>query len=229
VRAQSTWWTQIRVAASGEPVARSAFVRGYEPVVRAYLVARWARTPMRAEVDDAVQDAFLECFREGGALEKADPQMGSFRAFLFGVLRNVALRAETRRARRKERPAGSDVAFDAIPSDEASLSVAFERAWARSVMRQAAERQLALAQGRGAPAIRRVELLRLRFEEGLPIREIAARWKDDPALLHREYARARREFRQALVDVVREGEVGADAEAECARLIDLLGAGEITE
>ena len=45
-------------------------------------------------------------------------------------------------------------------------------------------------------------LLRLRFHEELPIREIAARWQEDPARLHHEYATARDEFRTALRAVV---------------------------
>jgi len=74
-------------------------------------------------------------------------------------------------------------------------------------------------------AFRRVELLRLRFREGLPIREIARLWGADPAHLHREYAKARREFSTALRDVVREHlpEGGANLEAECSRLAEFLG------
>jgi RNA polymerase sigma-70 factor (ECF subfamily) len=74
-------------------------------------------------------------------------------------------------------------------------------------------------------ALRRVELLRLRFHEGLPIREIARRWRDDPATLHREYARAREEFKEALIGVMAFHHPGspAQAERECAELLALLG------
>jgi RNA polymerase sigma-70 factor (ECF subfamily) len=70
----------------------------------------------------------------------------------------------------------------------------------------------------------RAELLRLRFEAGLPIREIAARWQGNAAQLHREYARARREFRQALEATVTEEEGGsvAEVQASCARLMRAL-------
>jgi hypothetical protein len=47
-----------------------------------------------------------------------------------------------------------------------------------------------------------VELLRLRFNDGLPIREIAVRWGEEAARLHHEYATARDEFQSALREVV---------------------------
>ena len=43
-----------------------------------------------------------------------------------------------------------------------------------------------------------MELLRLRFHEGLPIREIAARWKRDTAWVPHQYATAREEFKRAV-------------------------------
>ena len=54
----------------------------------------------------------------------------------------------------------------------------------------------------GSEAGRRVHLLRLRFHDGLPIRDIAERWGMDAAKLHHEYATAREEFRAALRAVV---------------------------
>jgi hypothetical protein len=75
-----------------------------------------------------------------------------------------------------------------------------------------------------APAVRRVELLRLRFHDGLPIREIARLWGCDADAVHREYARARQEFRAALSDVVAyhhpESSSG-EIERECASLLAL--------
>jgi RNA polymerase sigma-70 factor (ECF subfamily) len=70
-----------------------------------------------------------------------------------------------------------------------------------------------------------VELLRLRFHENLPIRDIARRWGTDPAVLHHEYAKAREEFRSALLDVVtfhHAGGPGAIEEA-CRNLLTSLG------
>jgi RNA polymerase sigma-70 factor (ECF subfamily) len=47
-----------------------------------------------------------------------------------------------------------------------------------------------------------VVLLRLRFHDGLAIRDIAERLGEDAAKLHHEYATAREEFRTALRSVV---------------------------
>jgi RNA polymerase sigma-70 factor (ECF subfamily) len=196
---ESTCWTLIRGAADGVAADRDAFARRYAPVVRAYLAARWRRSPLTADLDDAVQDVFLACFRAGGALDRADPGHGGFRPFLYGVARNVALRYEAGRARRRELQPAS--ALDVAAGDE-ELSRVFDRAWARQIMRETAERQAERAAAKGAEAQRRVELLRLRFQEGLPIRAVARRWQVDSARLHHEYATARQEFRAALLEVV---------------------------
>jgi RNA polymerase sigma-70 factor (ECF subfamily) len=74
--------------------------------------------------------------------------------------------------------------------------------------------QRTTAAERGAEAVRRVELLRLRFEENLPIRAIAERWGSDAAGLHHSYALARQEFRAALLAVVAFHQPGSPAEAE---------------
>lgn len=64
-------------------------------------------------------------------------------------------------------------------------------------------------------ARRRVELLRLRFAEGRPMREIAAAWQADPRQLEYDYDRAREEFTAALHEVVQ-----GDAASGCARLLE---------
>ena len=70
--ARETCWTLIQSAARGRDAAREDFARRYLPVVRAYLSERWRSTYLADEVDDAIQEVFLECFRESGALEHAD-------------------------------------------------------------------------------------------------------------------------------------------------------------
>ena len=90
-----TCWTVIRGAASGDQRDQSTFSRRYLPVVRAYLAARWRDAALEQNLEDAIQDVFIECFRAEGVLERADrDQPGGFRAFLFGVVRNIALRTE---------------------------------------------------------------------------------------------------------------------------------------
>jgi RNA polymerase sigma-70 factor (ECF subfamily) len=212
----------IHAAAEGDAAARAEFARRYEPVVRAYLAARW-RTPAKAgNLDDAVQEVFVDCFREDGPLGRVDPDRPTgFRAFLYGVVRNVALRFEVDYRREREVQAGD---LDAIESDEETLSRVFDRAWASLLLKDAAELQAERAREKGGEAERRVELLCLRFEDGLPIREIARRWEVDPGWLHHQYAQAREEFKRALRDVVRDQHGGdrGKVDAECARLLTFL-------
>ena len=59
-------------------------------------------------------------------------------------------------------------------------------------------------------------MLRLRFHEGLPIRTIAQLWSMDAAALHHEYARARTEFKAALLEVMTSYHPGSPAAAERA-------------
>jgi DNA-directed RNA polymerase specialized sigma24 family protein len=222
---RETSWSLIEAAAAGSEAARTSFTDRYLPVVRAYLRARWSGTPLDGEVDDAVQEVFLDCFRQGGVLERAEPGRGAgFRAYLFGVATKVALHVETRRARDRERLAAGSFHPDRLPDDGDSLSRVFDQEWARAVMREAADLQSRRARERGREALRRVELLHLRFQEGLPIRDIARLWSDDPARLHHEYAQARKEFMDALREVVGLGErCGPERiEEECAKLIELL-------
>jgi RNA polymerase sigma-70 factor (ECF subfamily) len=111
-----------------------------------------------------------------------------------------------------------------VPADDTRLSRAFDRAWARALMAQAAARHAEDAEKAGEAAVRRVELLRLRFHDGLPIREIARRRGCDPDAVHRDYARARQEFRAALSAVVTFHHPGTPAEVDrtCAELLALL-------
>ena len=221
----TTCWTVIRDAAGGDAAARQTFAERYESIVRGYLMARWGSSPLGQEVEDAIQEVFVEAFRDGGVLERVDADApGGFRAFLYGVVRNVAKRAEYRHSRRRDQQPVSGFFQQSVDAAEQRLSRVFDREWARKLMREAAARQRELAHKKGAEAQKRVELLRLRFREGWPIREIARLWEVDPAGLHREYARARAEFRQALVEVVEFHRPGSreQLERECAQLLSLL-------
>lgn len=223
--ADDTRWSVVRAAASGDAAAREQFAGTYLAVVRAYFAARWKEGPFAALIDDAVQDVFVDCFRDGGALGRLDrARTESFRTFLYGVARKVALRHEERAAQRagvRAAPAEVDLAEAAR---EASLSRAFDRAWAQALLERAVERLVRSASESGEPAQRRVALLRLRFGEDLPIRDIARRWQIDAAKLHHEYAAARAEFKRALLAEIGEYRGGspAEIEAECAALLALV-------
>jgi RNA polymerase sigma-70 factor (ECF subfamily) len=215
---ESTCWTVIRAAAAGSPADREELARRYLAVVRAYLAARWRGLPLWTDLDDAVQEVFVECFRQGGALEAAGAgRVPSFRAFLSGVVRNVGRRFESR-------PAPAAAPLPEVPADEESLPRLFERTWAQALMTEAAQLQQRRASERGPDAVQRVELLRLRFEAGLPIRTIAKRWGVAAAELHHAYARARQEFKAALLEVVAFPHPGslAEVEHEAASLLTAL-------
>jgi RNA polymerase sigma-70 factor (ECF subfamily) len=221
----STCWVLIDAAARGDLAARAEFAQRYEGPVRAFLAARWRDSPLLQELDDAAQEVFVACLKEGGALERVDPERpGGFRSFLCGVARNVARELERRRSADQARRAGEGVAPEELIADEPSLSAVFDRAWARAIMHQAGQRQRQRAEEAGAEALRRVELLRLRFGDAQPIRDIARQWGVEAAHLHREYARARQEFRSALEEVVALHLPGSAAQIdeECRKLLALL-------
>ncbi len=191
----------------GQPADREELARRYEGAVRAYLAARWRGSALRDDLDDATQEVFIECFRRGGALEAAGAgRVPGFRAFLFGVIRNVARRFESRPVR----AVGTtpDTPADAPVSRASSTEPGRGRSWRRrpSCRKPAAER--------GPSAVQRIELLRLRFEESLPIRAIAERWGVDARSLHHAYALARQEFKAALLEVVAFHQPGSPAELE---------------
>jgi RNA polymerase sigma-70 factor (ECF subfamily) len=217
----TTRWSVIHGAAQGNEPDREEFVRRYQDVARAYLGARWANSRFTQEIDDAVQEVFLRCFKPEGVLERFDPaRAGGFRPFFFGTIRHVALSFERDRARQRAHPADDSSFLDGVAADEEGLSTILDRAWRQAILRDAVEYQAECARDEGPEAIRRVELLRLRFHEGLPIREIARRWNVDAARLHYEYAKARDEFRAALHDVVAFHHPGSPEEVrrECAQL-----------
>jgi DNA-directed RNA polymerase specialized sigma24 family protein len=205
---ESTCWTVIRAAAAGSPTDREELARRYLGPVRAYLAARWHGSALHDDLDDATQEVFVECFRHGGAVEAAGAgRAPHFRAFLYGVIRNVARRFESR-------PVRTAGPLPDIAADDLSQSRLFERTWAQAIMAEATRLQRQRAAEGGPEAVRRVELLRLRFEENLPIRDIAERWGTDAARLHHAYALARQEFRAALLAVLAFHQPGGPAELE---------------
>lgn len=191
-----TCWTLIHSAASGSHESLDLFIRRYECTVRQTLAARWSRSWRTVLIDDAVQEVFLECIKPSGVLSKADNSYaGGFRALLYGVTRNIIRRFEAQ-------PAPANVAIPDEIASESAVSRAFDRQWAQAIMKEASQTQIRQAELRGAAAVRRVDLLKARFQDGKPIREIAESWEVDVDWLHRQYAKARQEFTAALLSVV---------------------------
>jgi len=193
------------------------------PPVRAYLRARWDRGLLASECEDAAQEVFLRCFTEAGPLDRLERvSEGGFRGFLYGVTRNVAREVEQERSRRRHDGSG----LEDVEAQDARLSTVFDRSFARQVMREARARFEERMQGGDEDSRFRLEILRLRFDEDLPVREIAQRGGREAARVHKEYARARREFREALFEVVGEQDprrTDSEVEESARRLIQLLG------
>ncbi|MEZ5966271.1 MAG: sigma-70 family RNA polymerase sigma factor [Planctomycetota bacterium] len=220
--ADVTSWSLILGAAAGKAIDREAFARLYGPVIRSYLAARWHLSFEDAAVVDGTSDVFVECFKGGGALERVDSQRpGGFRAFLYGVVRNVALMTERKLARRRERGTQGSLDFDALPDAEDTLSRVFDRAWAEAVVREARARMAQRAQ-RSPAASRRLQTLTMRFEQGLAPRHIAAANEVPVERVYELLREARTEFRATLLEVMATYHPNS-TEAEVERLcVDLL-------
>jgi hypothetical protein len=107
------------------------------------------------------------------------------------------------------------LAAQLVQARDESVSQLLDRAWMEMIVRNAGERFRAACRADGADGLRAWEILRLRFEDGLPIRTIAARLACPATAVHVEYRRARRRFR-ACID--KELHDHADAPADARRL-----------
>lgn len=215
----------MHAASAGDEAARSVFVRSYAGPVRAYLVNRWRSHGLSTDIDDAVQETFLECLKANGALERADPARGDFRGLLYGVVRNVARRFEEQAGKARQRRPDQSVYLDELPHQDAALSRVFDQAWAQSLLREAVALHEAEAKSGDSASRRRFHVLQARHEQGLPIREIAAQLDEpDVGQIHNDYRRARREFAAHLREVTAKhtGAEGEEVDVECRRLTELL-------
>lgn len=196
---ESTNWNVIQKSAAADKEQREEFARRYSPIVRDYLTVRWAGSTLAERCEDAEHDVFVECFSNGGVLERADPRhAGGFRPYFYGVIRNIARRHEDDHGKSRGQQLSTDLDEYDLASDETSLSQVLDRSWARSILTEADKCYRRQCEAEGGPAQLRYRLLGMRFEEGLSIREIAKRLKMDVELLHIQYRRARREFRRCL-------------------------------
>ena len=219
---QSTSWSLIQRAANGVVTDRETFAQRYEPVVRSYFAARWNLPFDHEAVADASQEVFVECFKQNGVLSHADATRGSsFRAFLYGVSRRIGANIERRLARRRESPVDSAICLQEVEQSEATLSQAFDRAWAHAVIFEAGE--LARERAAGEPFREHAQqVLDLHFGENLAPPEIARQLALDVHAVHRLLRRGKRDFRAALMEVMAAYSPEA-TEAELTRkCIDLL-------
>lgn len=225
-RSHLTRWSLVLGAARGENERREDFARQYANVIASYFAARW-RLPIDHErVGDATQDVFVQCFKDGGALERVEPDRpGGFRAYLFGVASNVSLMMERRFARLRKSERGESVVDLAhVEQDAATLSQTFDRAWAAMIAREA-RRLLAERAMDDERAAERFRCLEMQYSGGLPPRTIAARLGIPATQVYERLREARIAFRAALLEVLREqspGSTRAELEESCKELAGLL-------
>lgn len=202
-RFDSTCWTVVIGAARGDPQLRDVFCRRYEPVIRAYLAARWRIGVEREEIADATQEVFLQCLRADGALERIDPERpGGLRAFLYGVTARVAAVLERQRSRWNRSNARPAFDPDTVERSDATLSAAFDRAWAAMIGREARRLLVARATKGGEAARRRLFCLEQRYFHGRPPREIAVALGIDAQRVSEHLHDAKGEYRAALLEVM---------------------------
>jgi RNA polymerase sigma factor (sigma-70 family) len=216
----------IHRAADGSVTAGNGFAERYMKVVRTALGARWNGRPnLLQDVDDAAQEVMVDCLKMNGALGRADSQAkGGFRAYLYGITQRTALKFETKAARRFRRESPGSFHPDQVAADDTTLGSALDRSLAKAVMQGAFDLYDQRAADQDEDYGRRVELLRLRFYDGLPIRDIADRWQEPREKVHRTRVRALREFKDCLRELLglQEGCAGETLDAELARLLDQL-------
>lgn len=198
------------------------------PAVRAYLRSRWGGTVLFGHIDDAVQEVFVQFLRPGSLLDDGLDRLKpfvSFRAYLRGLVRNVARSTErTEHGRREIQAPSSRFDLNVLEATDTRCSVAFDRAWAKGVLAET----VALVSGREPsrdPQVRyRYELVRLRFRDGLSVQDIAAKQGTSRFVIYRELEKAGLEFRNAMTEVLRRQDEGssADIEAKRRRILEML-------
>jgi RNA polymerase sigma-70 factor (ECF subfamily) len=155
----STAWSLVVAAAqeSNGEAALDRLCRRYWRPVYTYIRRSGAS---RADAEDATQDFFVYLLAREW-IKQADPQRGSFRAFLLTLLRNFL--ANRRRSERAAKRGGS---VQAVPLDiencerelaslalnEIDAAQAYERSWAQCVLQAALERLAAEREQAGESA-----------------------------------------------------------------------------
>lgn len=222
----STSWSVVFGTARGVPEAQVRFHERYEALIRAYLAARWRLDRAHERVANATQEVFLRCLAPGGALQRVDPaRPAGFRAYLLGVVTNVAQEVERQdRRHHAVRLDATDSGVD-VADPVQSASIAFDRAWAELLLCEAwgvvAERLLRKPSGP-----QRLQVLRMRYLEDLPPEEIRQQLGlADLRDVYRIAATGRYQFRIALQQTVASYYPELDpaaVEAKCRQLVELI-------
>jgi DNA-directed RNA polymerase specialized sigma24 family protein len=139
------------------------------------------------------------------------------------VTRATAIGIERRNARRRDRT-NSGVDASRIDRSQATLSQAFDRAWARMIGREAGRLVAERAAGH-AGGTERVRCLEMRYVRGLPPRDIAQELACPVERVYELLKQARVDYRAALLEVVGSYLPGAserELEEKCRELAEFL-------
>ncbi len=225
-QSENTCWTVVHGAAGGDPASRAAFAERYGRVVAAYLAARWKLPVDHGDVTDTVQDVFMECFKLAGPLERADSDRpGGFRAFLHGITRNVARRAERKGGMLRHGLRVADLDLDQIEHAGPTLSAVFDRAWAQNLVRQAMGLIMERAERDGGAAKEAATFLRQRHLENLAPKDIAERHGVPVSRVYQSLKDMRTAFRSAVIDTLAHDhpeDSRAELEKRCVELAQRL-------
>ncbi len=141
---QETQWSLVaRAAGSEEESLRDldALLRVYLPVLEAFL-RRWPGL-QDAQREDLLQGFVYQRILKQRLLEKATPERGRFRSFLFQSLKNYVrdhLRAE--QAQRRQPEAGPPLPLEEArlaAEEDRTLARCFDQLWLRRLLEEAAE------------------------------------------------------------------------------------------
>ena len=224
-RFDTTCWSVVLGAAAGEAWNREKFSRLYGPVIKSYLAARWHVPFDDPEVDDGAQEVFVQIFKPSGALVRLDPARdGGFRAYLFGLVRNVALMLERSKRRRRARVQTESALVQEPAATTQSCDAVFDRAWVEALAREARELMAHRLRTRGG-GTDAAALLELRYSDGLPPREIAVRTGLEVQQVYEQLRRAKEEYQKAILDVLaahHPGSSRSELEQRCQELGGLL-------
>lgn len=194
----------------------------YRPVVEASF-RRHAPDPTTAlEWTDAFLAAWVE-----GALDRADPQVGSFRAYLFTALRHFRFKQQRALGRSKISAVPGE-ALDAVPDDEPRDL--FERDFARRILELALQRLRRYQEAARSQENRYHDLIRaLYLDAGLArpsLRALGERFGLSEKAVERQLEKARAKLREWLLAELRET-VSGDAELEAEVRVLVAHGGEI--
>lgn len=130
-RFETTLWSEIGRAKSGDPLALLHFVNRYRPAVLSFLRSRGFSA---ADAEDLVQEVFLYLVR-GNVLAKVDTRKGKFRSLLVSVTKHVILNDRRGRSALKRGRNARVVPLDEaiLPAVEPKEEEDFDWFWAREL------------------------------------------------------------------------------------------------